>query len=94
MKEKKKFRFSILLRIASLFLIALVVSALLTMAVSHRFMMKDAAKQARDAAEVVATAAKVAMGSKDTVYALMEDDALRDRMHSQKAAHRAVRQRP
>lgn len=81
MKEKKKFRLSILLRIASLFLIALIVSALVTMAVSHRFMMEDAARQARDGAEAVATAAKTALGSKDTVYALMEDDELRDKIH-------------
>ncbi len=81
MEEKKKIRFSILLRIASLFLIAIVVSEILTMTVSHRFMMKDAARQAGHAAEVVATAVKIALGSKDAAYALMEDEELREKIH-------------
>ena len=81
MKEKKKIRFSILKRIALLFLIALIVSAFLTMAVSHRFMMRDAAKQARSIAEVVATSVKTVMGSYDAVYDLMEDEELRDKTH-------------
>ncbi|MBR6229850.1 MAG: SpoIIE family protein phosphatase [Eubacterium sp.] len=81
-EKKKKFRFPILMRIASLFLIALIISAVLTMVVSHRFMLEDAADQDKAVASVVATAAKTALGSHDAVQELSKSKKRREEMHS------------
>lgn len=78
---KKKIRLSILNRIALLFFAAVIFSALLTMAISYRFMMQDAADQGRTVAGVVATAAKTAIGSREAVYDLMNDAKFRDDIH-------------
>ena len=79
--KKKKFRFPILMRIASLFLIALIISAILTMVVSHNYMLEDAAEQDKAVASVVATAAKTALGSHDAVDILSKDKKKREDMH-------------
>ncbi|MCR4605421.1 MAG: SpoIIE family protein phosphatase [Eubacterium sp.] len=80
-KNKKKIRFSITKRIASIFILSLVVSAMITMINSRGFMIKDAAKQCRESASVVATAVKTALGSKEAVYKLMVDEKQREETH-------------
>ncbi|MBR5376441.1 MAG: SpoIIE family protein phosphatase [Lachnospiraceae bacterium] len=77
---KKRPRLSILVRIALLFLTAIIISTILTALISSTIMVTDAARQNIRLAGAVATAAKTALGSKEAVYRLHEDEQYRDQI--------------
>jgi len=63
-KGSDPIRLSVLKRIALLFLVALVFSAVPTILLSYNYLLLDAAEQGEDIARVVALAAHVAIGSR------------------------------
>ncbi len=78
---RKKIRLSILNRIAILFLLALTLSAGVTIILSQNYMMDNAAKEGEEIARGVATAAQVAIGSRENIEKLMTDAGYREKIH-------------
>lgn len=79
--EKRKIRFSILARVALMFLAAALVSAALSLAISYRFILDFAARQGRDIAVVAGLAVRTAIGSKNGFYRLYHDELYRKDLH-------------
>lgn len=79
--NQKKFKLSILKRIAVLCMFALILSSVIATIISYNYMIENAARQGEDIARVVATAAQTAIGSKDNLYALMSDEQFREKTH-------------
>ncbi|MCR5403610.1 MAG: SpoIIE family protein phosphatase [Butyrivibrio sp.] len=78
---KKKHRFSILLRVSLLFIIAALVSAVLSLVISYQFIINYAARQGRDIAVVAGLAVKIAIGYREEFYELFHDEAFRREIH-------------
>ena len=80
-KNKKKIRASVLLRIALLFLCALLMAAACTFAVCYKYVMNSVETGAGEIAEAAATSVMTAIGSREGLDALYKDEALRDEVH-------------
>ena len=76
-----KIKASILTRIAVLLLAALILSSVITFAFSYRHILNTTAQQGEAMARAAATAAMTAIGSKENLYALYEDEGFREEMH-------------
>ena len=80
-KNKKKIRASVLLRIALLFLCALLMAAACTFAVCYKYVMNSVETGVGEIAEAAATSVMTAIGSREGLDALYKDEALRDEVH-------------
>lgn len=78
---KKKIRLSVLGQVALLFIISALFATLLTSGLSRRLIMDFAAAQGRVLATTAGTAVKIAIGSKDGLYTLMEDEDFQKTIH-------------
>ena len=81
METDKKKRVPILIRIALLFLAAILLSAGITVLISYNYMMDDAALQGKQVAKVAATAAMSAIGSEKEVFRLHASESFREQTH-------------
>lgn len=71
--RSKKIKLSIMKRIAILFSVALILSVPITMALNHKFMMKNAAMQAGETAGVAAAGARAYLEDMADYEDLMKD---------------------
>ncbi|MCR5733384.1 MAG: hypothetical protein K6G22_02150, partial [Lachnospiraceae bacterium] len=78
---KKKPRLSILLKIALLFICALVISAAFTITFSYLFMIEDAARQESEIARVVATSVRADLNTEEDITRLEQDAEFRNETH-------------
>ncbi|MCR4762327.1 MAG: SpoIIE family protein phosphatase [Lachnospiraceae bacterium] len=79
--NRKKLRITIFLRIALLFIAALILSSLLIFFVSYNYMMNCAAREAKSVAELAASMALREIGERNAVTAMQDDEELRREMH-------------
>lgn len=71
--RSKKIKLSIMKRIAILFSVALILSVPITMALNHKFMMRNAAMQAGETAGVAAAGARAYLEDMADYEDLMKD---------------------
>lgn len=76
-----KIKASILTLIALLLLTSLLLSATIVFSFSYNYMLEDAEAQSVRVSKAAVTAALTAIGSKENLYALYEDEELREQLH-------------
>ncbi len=79
--NRRRIRIPILIQISILFMMALLLSAVVFILANRSNMLNYAMEQGEDQARMVAVAAETAIGTEESIRALMRDEKLREEVH-------------
>ena len=79
--NRRRIRIPILIQISLLFMMALLLSAVVFILANRSNMLNYAMEQGEDKARMVAVAAETAIGTEESIRALMRDEKLREEVH-------------